>query len=61
MFLLLTIVSNNSANSLLGILLLLLAKIQPPLLVSHTFVELGVGFPFEICICIGSLFSFDQK
>ena len=31
------------------ILLLLLATIQPPLLVIHIFVELADGVPFEIC------------
>ena len=54
-------ISSNLFNSLSGIRPLLLAKIQPPLLVNHTFVEFGVGFPFEIWIWIGSLFSFDQK
>jgi len=30
-------------------LLLLFAKMQPPLLVSHTFVEFCTGLPLEIC------------
>jgi len=40
--------SNKLFKSLVGILLSLLATIQPPLLVNHTFVELDVGTPFEI-------------
>ena len=53
--------SNKTFKSLFGILLLLFDNMQPPLLVSQIFVEFCVGFPFETCTCIGSLFSFDQK
>ena len=35
-------------SSFEGMRLLLLAKIHPPDLVNHTFVEFGDGLPFEI-------------
>lgn len=43
------IISNNSLNSFEGIWLPLFATMQPPLLVSHTLVELLLGLLLEIC------------
>jgi len=44
----LAIISNIALNSFSGILLLLFATIQPPFCVSQTFVEFGVGDPFDM-------------
>ena len=52
---------NNLFKSFSGILLLLLANIQPPTCVNQTLVAFWVGFPLEIWTWIGSLFSFDPK